>query len=119
MTFDPTKPVQTRDERKVRILCVDRIPPQQEKPSSIVALVEHGNGETLYTYFMDGRLSQDMTCELDLVNKPKKQYINIWIDSGTEILAVSPRPYTHKKDAMYISDTNGLVYIARGLEVKI
>lgn len=51
MTFDPTKPVQTRDGRPTRILCTDRKHPDYP----IVALVTWENGqETTQTFRADG-----------------------------------------------------------------
>lgn len=68
-TFDPSKPVQTRDGRKARILCTDR-----RSAHPIVALIESRGGgvrEIPFTYKPNGswRGTQDRS---DLVNVPER-----------------------------------------------
>lgn len=77
MTFDPTKPVQTRDGRPVRIIATDR---KSSAGASIVALVPHpvADEEDVVrfkadgTFFSGGRNS-------DLVNVPEttERFLNI------------------------------------------
>ena len=72
MTFDPTKPVQTFDGRKARIICTDK---SGDYP--IVALVTDTNdSDHIITFTMQGknirRLSQN---EYDLVNIPERKEI--------------------------------------------
>ena len=50
MTFDPTKPVQTRDGRKARIICTDLNNPAFR----IVAVIDHPGGEYVETYYSNG-----------------------------------------------------------------
>jgi len=65
--FDPTKPVQTRDGCKARIICVDR---QGTKP--VVALVENATIEKLFVYEENGQFSLLRFDDSDLVNVPVK-----------------------------------------------
>jgi hypothetical protein len=67
--FDPTKPVQTRDGRKARIICTDR----ENVEYPIVALIASAGGEEIAATFTDdgrfyyaGREDDD-----DLVNVPE------------------------------------------------
>jgi len=72
MTFDPSKPVQTRDGRKARIICTDRKHPD----GPIVALIEypesspHAGDETYRSYYADGRYYPSVESPTDLVNVP-------------------------------------------------
>jgi len=72
MAFDPTKPVQTRDGRKVRILCTDL---KGREPFTIVAAHEGLNSpcETVATFTSEGAiLSAAMQSQCDLVNIPQR-----------------------------------------------
>lgn len=80
MTFDPTKPVQTRDGRSARIICTDK---KGEAP--IVALVSaiSGDSEITYSFFLDGSFyCDDGTYPLDLVNTPEEKtlWLNVYHD---------------------------------------
>ena len=79
--FDPTKPVQTRDGRKARIIATDAVDPIYP----IVALVTQKAGEERperYTstgrYYSDG----DILRPTDLVNVPEKhvRWVNVYPD---------------------------------------
>lgn len=64
-TFDPTKPVQTRDGRDARIVAVD----YACSGETIVAAVRMTSGEErLRTFNTDGRYFNDMEETSDLVN---------------------------------------------------
>lgn len=66
MSFDPHRPVRTRDGRPARILCADR----EHYCEPIVALVTSEDGEKLMTYRADGLNSwfgQETAC--DLINE--------------------------------------------------
>lgn len=77
--FDPTKPVQTRDGRKARIVCTDAT--QSDYP--IVALIDSVFGEVPYAFRKDGtrfpKEDLDMT-EIDLINIPVKKegWVNVY-----------------------------------------
>lgn len=62
--FDPTKPVQTRDGRKARIICTDL---KDTKP--LVVLVARENGiEDIQTYTMEGKFFCIGDDPRDLIN---------------------------------------------------
>lgn len=61
--IDFTKPLRTRDGRKVRILCTDR---KGEAP--IVGLIVDDSGESLWTWHRDGACDASKNNPLDLVN---------------------------------------------------
>ena len=69
MTFDPTKPVQTRDGRKARIICTDLKNPGGE---TIVALVyAHDNFEAPILFHSNGRYHINRENPRDLINAPE------------------------------------------------
>ena len=76
MTVDFSKPVQTRDGRKARILCTDADNPD----GSVVALVEYAKGhphegkEACVNYYPDGSYVRGYcyTSASDLVNVPER-----------------------------------------------
>lgn len=72
--FDPSKPVQTRDGRKARIIAADIF----GRPHALVALVNNGKMEETLTYFTDGRYYSSEDSPLDLVNIPEK--VERWIN---------------------------------------
>lgn len=73
MTFDPTKPVQTRDGREARIICTDA---KGDYP--IIALV--GPDEILRFYDSGGK--SYYYSENDLINIPEKRVVwfNVYND---------------------------------------
>lgn len=84
MTFDPTKPVQTRDGRKARILCTDF---QADGP--IVAAVSYWNGEeVLVRYQNTGIHFTARYDQLDLINIPEEvvKYVNVYQGSKIGLL---------------------------------
>jgi hypothetical protein len=79
--FDPTKPVQTRDGRKARIVATGLNCIQ----GSIVAVVTHQDGgEYASHFFDDGRYILREESDLDLVNVPEKRgfWVNFYLDRG-------------------------------------
>lgn len=74
--FDPTKPVQTRDGRKARIICTDM---QSDHP--IVALIKAELcPERMQIYFRDGLCFAHRESADDLINIPerKSQWFNVY-----------------------------------------
>ena len=73
MTFNPEKPVQTRNGRKARIICDDR---KSDRP--IVALIEQGDCEAVWNYDETGKIGggpgEDAN---DLINIPEKRWVNV------------------------------------------
>lgn len=84
MTFDPTKPVQTRDGRPARIICTDLV---SASGKSIVALAKEPFGtyagknvESVTYYYSDGHfLPSKIDNDMDLVNVPERvvRFVNI------------------------------------------
>lgn len=73
MTFDPMKPVQTRDGRKARILATDI-----KGPFPIAAVIDRigGIGERVETYSSEGCLGTfSDNCPGDLVNIPERRSV--------------------------------------------
>ena len=65
--LDLTKPVQTRDGRKVRVLCTD----MKSEHDTVVGLVETGGIESTSTWQSDGRFFSNLGEDrLDLINVP-------------------------------------------------
>ncbi|MCC3246721.1 hypothetical protein LG047_15580 [Methylocystis sp. WRRC1] len=82
MTFDPTKPVQTRDGRKARIVATDF---RGENGETILAAVERHlqpGVEDAREYFADGSYTGCGKKVLDLVNIPERmaRWVNIYPD---------------------------------------
>lgn len=92
-TFDPTKPVQTRDGRKVRILCTDKRGHDGFDNLRIVALVtEKEGGETLDTFEANGSCYGGEQSSDDLVNLPAPhEALVTWFNE---------RANSHLKDAV-------------------
>lgn len=63
-SFDPSKPVQTRDGHAARIICTDR---KGDRP--IVALVDHDDCEFVICKNVDGT---SLHCDSDLINIPER-----------------------------------------------
>lgn len=80
-TFDPTKPVQTRDGRKARIISTDAKVFCDGVPQPILALVEVCDGkEDAVSYCLNGNYfphSKDF-CDSDLINIPEPPKLRPW-----------------------------------------
>ncbi len=82
MAIDFSKPVQTRDGRKVRILCVDR-----KSSQSIVGLITSpvDGAEELHSWHEDGRRVHGAgwsgSNEADLINVPERleRWVNVYL----------------------------------------
>jgi hypothetical protein len=69
--FDPTKPVQTRDGRKARIICSDRKHPGGQL--LLVSLITNSNGvEEVSLHAMNGSVLAISEHHNDLINIPVK-----------------------------------------------
>jgi hypothetical protein len=91
--FDPTKPVQTRDGRKARIICTDRAFVSASGESwPIIALISSGDGKEHAYYYQNDGGAPHLNAGHSLVNIPevKKQYrlvsfggvISVWSSAG-------------------------------------
>ena len=76
MTFDPEKPVQTRNGRKARIICTDL--KEYAHGDTVMALIEQDDGsEDWTTYRSSGRYVDGMEDSQDLINIPEKRWVNV------------------------------------------
>jgi hypothetical protein len=80
-TFDPTKPVQTRDGRAARVICTDK---KSNQGFTIIALVEDScdkRKEQVLSYQTCGSIRRDGThTESDLVNVPERIQREYWLN---------------------------------------
>jgi hypothetical protein len=115
MTFDPTKPVQTRDGRKARIICSDR---KTNSAFSIVVLITHNDGtERAATRRANGRLDPNIESNFDIINIPVEtvRYVNYCDDRKTcySYSSLSAANYhTHCEDRsgqLKVTSVNGVV----------
>jgi len=77
MTFDPTKPVQTRDGRPARVICADA-----RGGWPIIALIGVSEGcEETSRHLEDGAYNRAAPqSRRDLINVPEKRTLDIWVD---------------------------------------
>jgi hypothetical protein len=80
MTLDLTKPVQTRDGRKVRIVCTDYANTYKRPIIGLIAGFDDGRfgHEMMQVYALDGTCT---TAAQDLVNVPEKRWLNIYTNN--------------------------------------
>jgi hypothetical protein len=77
MTFDPQKPVMTRDGRKARIICTDA-----SGAKTIIALIKDSGGDEIpMRYYSDGRYfydeQQSSSCLIN-VSETKSYWANVY-----------------------------------------
>ena len=94
------KPVCTRDGRKARIICFDRI---DAKP--ILALVRStdGKGEDVFDYFVSGkRLANALESDLDLMmlSEKKEGWVNVYRDCDGVNITKDDNIYSSKEVAI-------------------
>jgi hypothetical protein len=75
--FDPTKPVQTRDGYKARILCADLVTSCGWTIAS--AYMDSGGKEALMYSYADGRVFKSSDNPLDLVNVPERREVTHYV----------------------------------------
>ena len=79
--IDLTKPVQTRDGRKVRVLCTDRLGYE-----SVVCLITEGDGrEVVACRAPGGQFLTDKESGRDLINVPEKRVV--WVNMLPDVVA--------------------------------
>ena len=66
MTFDPHKPVMTRDGRKARIICTS-----VKGTQTIAAAIDNGSYETVDKFFPNGKWNGVDDLKTDLINVPE------------------------------------------------
>ena len=94
------KPVCTRDGRKARIVCFDRI---NARP--ILALVPStdGKGEDVFDYFVSGkRIANALESDLDLMMLPEKKegWVNVYTNIDVENSRYCSTIYASKEEAL-------------------
>lgn len=95
--FDPTKPVQTRDGRKARIVSTDVL---RDDGRVILALITIRPGhETPYVLQSDGRGHSAGEVPYDLVNIPNKKWFNVFRNYGEAFFFVANVPHNSPEDA--------------------
>ena len=100
---------QTRDGRKVRILCDDQkttTDPQQ----SVHGLIDEGKWEKPCSWDLDGKWSPFNESSSDLINLPRKRY-TVMRESGPKGArsAEASGTWNNRKDAMdQMADRNGI-----------
>lgn len=111
--FDPTKPVQTRDGRKARIICTDR-----KSPSfPIIALIEAGSGREQFDSFSsEGKLGTGQ-CDMDLINISEEPKWRAWkpeeVPVGAQI-RFKKDAEKHKCRSLILSSEDGLIHYYDG-----
>ena len=73
MSIDFTKPLQTRDGKKVRLLCTDA-----REPYPVVVLYEDTKDVGLRT--SDGKCLVGISCAADLMNVPEQVTVDRWMN---------------------------------------
>lgn len=88
--FDPTKPVQTRDGRKARILATDLKDPNY--PILAAVTLPRTGLERPIVYTSEGKWSLSRNCfsESDLINIPEEKYLNLWKSSARGYFTTGP-----------------------------
>ena len=98
MTFDPKKPVQTRDGRAARIICDDKISTGEK---TIIALMLDGADEVVGYYYDNGQVYSDCEKQNDLINIPEKRWAVLlnngsWVEQDHPMQAGQIIPYNGK-----------------------
>ena len=90
------KPVCTRDGRKTRIICFDKV---DKRP--IVGLISDDEGEFIYEYLADGKCYNGKDDSYDLMMLPEKKegWVNIYHDKEGNIYT-DENVYNTEKDAI-------------------
>lgn len=106
MTFDPTKPVQTRDGRPARIICTDR-----EYDLPIIALTKNSEGyDMIIQCHTDGfQLRNKEPDRNDLVNVPRTMYLNLYMTKDTYHTDVHGWLYDTASDAEHAAMTGAIM----------
>jgi hypothetical protein len=115
MTFDPKKPVQTRDGRKARIICSDR---KTNSDFSIVVLITHEDDtERAATRRANGSLDPNIESPFDIINIPVEtvRYVNYYDDRQTcytysSLSAANQASYAESRTGQVrVTSVNGVV----------
>lgn len=113
MTFDPTKPVQTRGGLKARIICTDRVSSGDLWP--ILALIGwNKTEEVVQSYRKDGTSGSSKEADYDLINVPVKT--STWQNVYANAQSGSRDTYPTKEGADAMRALGRVGYIRRDYE---
>lgn len=114
MIFNPSKPVQTRDGRKARIICSNR-----KGTLPIVALIEVDGLESARFFYATGQSMQTSKLDEDLVNIPEEIEMHRWFNiyGGGENEFVLSMPFTTREGA--VKHRGDKQWVAATVEVAI
>ena len=110
------KPVCTRDGRKARIICFDRID-STGCNLSIVALIQCEGTEVLQLYRDDGK--RDAKADLDLMMLPEKKegWVNVYNHLG--VITLSHNPFDTKEEALEgLKSASGRAYCIDTIKIN-
>lgn len=96
------KPVCTKDGKKVRIICFNRVFYSGGYKYPIVAMVNDNGNELVYAYTQDGLLVGNEECKLDLMmlHEKKEGWIYLYKDKNRDGDAyISKRIFSTKEEA--------------------
>lgn len=112
MSLDFTKPVQTRDGRKVRILATDF-----KHGYPIVGVVQQGNGdESLVTWTLNGDIDVTLSVNpYDLVQAPEwvSTYIGVYGNVTDPKSIFTDDEHLTLESATYNADKKGLTHVMK------
>ena len=112
---DWTRPVQTRDGRKARVLCTNKVGGQP-----VVVLVEVCSEETIQTVNIDGSFhnNEGARSNYDIMNIPEKRTLEGWFNIKPET-NYTGLFYIDKEDAERAAGATGgiVVYVSGEYEV--
>jgi hypothetical protein len=102
MTLDLSKPVQTRDGRKVRILCTDA-----KGDFRIAGLIDEGRHEYAATWGMTGRMELGGLSPSDLVNVPEPER-TVWLNvyEGGQIIGYDSKEMADLSTCWIVNGSN-------------
>ena len=93
------KPICTRDGKPARIICFDR----REKTYPIIALVDKGPFEAVYTYTTEGEYNFEGLSDFDLMMAPIKRrgWVNIYPETDNSFTGRRTcNIYSNKEEAI-------------------
>ena len=114
MTFDPTKPVQTRDGRDAEIIATGL-----NQYCAIVALITNHKGiTTSHQFHEDGSFERFTGPHVsDLVNIGERFYVNVWENTEGKIVC-NTHPFNSKEDCVEHVKPS-YFYLATGVRLEI
>jgi len=88
--LDPTKPVQTRDGRKARIVCTDF----RNNNYPMIVLIDAGANEKIEFRPVDGQVHSSRVSDMDIINIPVETILYYQVDTDGQIKSMGKtEPY--------------------------